>query len=197
MSAPCRNFRLIQQVPEDPTSAVHDDPAPLKNLWHRHLVTRLLGDVGAGGAACAAAGHRTVVQQRSGALVVHRFDADGEARDGQPILVADGIAPGCSAALGVDRRGQFVVAWNERTDRIRARRFDENGIALGEAFTVNSSDEGAARRNPVVAVNAAGACVILWEHGATHLRARLFGPQGQPFGPEVDLCLELRAAALA
>lgn len=181
-----------------------EDSAPLKTQWHHHLVSSLLGAAGGiGGGSRDGHGNRAEVRERLlpdeplAEVVVHRYQATGAELDPAPIVVTRRLAPAAEGnpALGLGPSGHFVVAWHETAEhRVLARRFDPRGMPLGDEFTVNTSTEQVPRLNPVVAVNAAGACVVLWEHGWTHLRARLFGPQGQPFGPEIDICLSHRPA---
>lgn len=174
-----------------------DDAAPLKTRWHHHLVSSLLSSAcDSGGGTRDLHGNRAEVQERPlpdarrTELVVRRFQPTGAEVDEAPIVVAQRlVAPaGGRAALGLGPGGHIVVAWHDASAHlILARRFDPRGVAQGEAFMANTSDERVPRDNPLVAVNAAGACVVLWEHGGMHLRARLFGPQGHAFGPEIDI----------
>jgi hypothetical protein len=70
---------------------------------------------------------------------------------------------GVSAAM--DRRGNFVVAWQHDTDGdttgIRAQRFDPSGARVGAEFQVNTYTTGY-QGTPEVAMDAGGGFLVVW-----------------------------------
>jgi hypothetical protein len=96
-------------------------------------------------------------------------------------------------SVGSDAQGNFVIAWqnNQGSDRgIYLRRYNSNGVPIGEPIKVNTSDltVGGAK----VAMNEAGDFVIAWGgYGATSdsndIYARCYTADGTPRGDEFRL----------
>lgn len=188
-----------------PLDAVRGTPP-----WHQHLVSALLrGSAGPGGSAADAQGNRVRVLQRPRLaglccdLLVQRFDRHGGERDASPILVARRLDARAQAqpTVGLGPEGHFVVAWQavaaDGRDAIRARRYAPCGAALGPAFEASTGSSAVPRVAPLVAVNAAGAFVVLWEHAWTRVHARLYASSGEALGGEIDVypVAALRGAA--
>ncbi len=70
-----------------------------------------------------------------------------------------------SIAVAMDATGNFVISWNgfDQGDinGIYARRYDNNGVAEGAEFQVNT-DIPSFQANPTVAMDATGNFVISW-----------------------------------
>ncbi|MEM9449486.1 MAG: Calx-beta domain-containing protein [Cyanobacteria bacterium P01_E01_bin.6] len=67
--------------------------------------------------------------------------------------------------VGIDGAGNFVIAWTNDVGAavsVRARRFDNLGNALGNAFLVNTETTDD-QDTPAIAMNANGEFVITWE----------------------------------
>jgi hypothetical protein len=98
-------------------------------------------------------------------------------------------------AVAMDAAAGFVVAWqgpesieNDQED-IFARRFDPNGVPIGDEFRVNSfiSDQ---QLLPGVAINNDGTFIVVWESNNTPMEGdkaicgRLYDSNGVKFGAE-------------
>jgi hypothetical protein len=100
-----------------------------------------------------------------------------------------------AAAVDVDDRGRFVVAWmsngSSGTDSsafsVHARRYDADGVALGGQFQVNSLTTGS-QSEPAVAVHGHGEIVVAWRSDVSSgtdsffasIQARRFAADGAP-----------------
>lgn len=106
------------------------------------------------------------------------------------ITVAEGLRAGAygSPTLDIGPDGHIVVIWEDSVAlNVIARCFDAQNRPCGEAFVVNTSRESVCRLNPRVKVNSAGAFVVVWEHGWTQARARIFTAAGRSGGDELPL----------
>ena len=156
----------------------------------RQMVGALLGSIELRGTtATDGAGRRSRLLEKANAhgdrfdLVIER-QADG---DTQTLTVVRGLAAGAygSPNLGVGMDGHLVVVWEVPTNlSICGQRLDPQGMPVGGVFTVNSSSDRSCRLNPGVRVNASGAFVVMWEHGWTQTRARIFDGEGVANNPE-------------
>ena len=81
--------------------------------------------------------------------------------------------------------GHLVAVWEVPANlSVCGQRLDPQGQAMGGVFTVNSSSDRSCRLNPGVRVNASGAFVVMWEHGWSQTRARIFDAEGVANNPE-------------
>ena len=120
------------------------------------------------------------------------FDATGAPR-GEPFVIADPhSADAEQPAIAIDADGNFTVAWRRTSDDYRssdiyARFYDAAGVPLGDPFRVNSVVSGF-QSFPHVETDPQGNTIIFWNSDApgnlAGIRARRFGAQGLPTGPE-------------
>lgn len=113
------------------------------------------------------------------------FDADATPL-GQEIRIDAGLYDARYPSVAMDAAGRFVVTWlqDRTTNAVMARRFDTNGVALGEPFEVNEVDFGSVTW-PAVAMSPSGDFVIVWDGdpnraGDDDVHARCFDPNGVP-----------------
>ena len=93
--------------------------------------------------------------------------------------------------VAADGLGRFIVTWEDQSKDgsgygIFARRFSNDGAALGTEFQVNANALGS-QRNPKICADAVGNFIIAWEDRATgdsDVRAQRFDAQGQRLGAE-------------
>lgn len=90
--------------------------------------------------------------------------------------------------VAMDPAGNFVVTWLRETgpDTIMARRFDPNGVPVGDLFEVSTGRITSLTR-PAVAINSRGYFVMVWDGdpngaGADDIHARFYDPAGTPRG---------------
>jgi hypothetical protein len=128
-----------------------------------------------------------------------RFAAGGEAL-GAEIAVNQVSAQNQNApSLAMDGAGNFVVAWQSLIGdnfAIRARRFNAQGVALGEEISV-STRRGESQSAPAVAMSGSGEFVVVWEaplHGDYEIRGRCFDAQGVPRAGEIAINAETRGS---
>jgi len=91
------------------------------------------------------------------------------------------VEPGTSLPfIGSSAAGDFVVAWTPTRSSgvVRARRFDADGVAAGDAFVVANSEAAAGAAS--VAMNASGAFVIAWATPRTTVVPLVFGTVTRP-----------------
>ncbi|MDP1724227.1 MAG: Ig-like domain-containing protein [Alphaproteobacteria bacterium] len=82
--------------------------------------------------------------------------------------------------IASDTNGNFVVTWRSDQDagqgfNIYARRFDQNGIALGAEFRVNNINVAGDQRFSVVAMAPDGRFAIVWQSEAGTNSSEIFG----------------------
>jgi hypothetical protein len=117
------------------------------------------------------------------------FDARGEARSDEITITPETGDNHGAAAVAMDARGNFVVAWESSIKgsyEIRARRFDADGKAQSEELAVNTASAGS-QRAPCLAMDAGGNFVVAWRTnlaGSYELRARRFSASGAAQGDE-------------
>lgn len=95
-----------------------------------------------------------------------RFDADGTSVGGEFLVNSLTLGDQQNASVAMDAIGNFVVTWTSSTGdgdgaTIFARRWNNQGMALGAEFQVNSYSTGA-QTSPSIDGNAAGDFVITW-----------------------------------
>lgn len=88
--------------------------------------------------------------------------------------------------VAMDAAGGFVVTWlqAQTMNAVMARRFDANGVPLGEPFQVNEVTF-ASITQPAVAMSPSGDFVIVWDGdpnraGDDDVHGRCFDPNGMP-----------------
>jgi hypothetical protein len=118
-----------------------------------------------------------------------RFDACGLPRSGE--IAVNGVTANNQNAPAVAASNQgFVVAWQSLVASnyvIRARRFDANGLALGDEIAVDTRPRDL-HGAPAVAMHESGSFVVVWEssvHGSFEIRARRFDANGVAQGGEI------------
>jgi hypothetical protein len=125
------------------------------------------------------------------AAVASSFVAIAQAQEvvtnlGDEQLVA---ATGDYPSIAVDAGGRGVVAWRDGAAvagpviSIRARRFA--GDTLGAPFQVGTPDIAISPNDPRVAMNAAGAFVVVWSEREVH--GQIYRADGRPRGGELLL----------
>src|SRR5688500_3580544 len=126
-------------------------------------------------AAVDANGNSVIVWQSFGndgsgdGIFGRRFDGSGAPRGAECRINSVAVNNQTLPAVATDASGDFVVAWRDLarsgdTDLggIYARRFDADGVALGDDFLVNTTTAGD-QTNPVVAMGPGGETVIAWD----------------------------------
>jgi hypothetical protein len=112
------------------------------------------------------------------------FDANGD-DVGQEFLVNDILENNQEFPAVGAWPGGYVVAWESFPDGegrgIFARRFDSNGVPLGDQFLVNTIQDRD-QRFPSVSVFEGGEFVIAWEDDDLGTYAREFDADGIPLG---------------
>jgi hypothetical protein len=91
-------------------------------------------------------------------------------------------------AVAIDSDGDFVIVWQSEgsagsdnsLNSIQARRFDSSGVALGSQFQVNSYTNNQ-QRNPVVAMDADGDFLIVWQSYGANGDSSGYSIQGQRY----------------
>ena len=96
--------------------------------------------------------------------------------------------------VAMDADGNFVVSWTasnigDTANDVIARRFDNDGNALGDSFGVNSQTSGN-QDSSAIAMNAAGQFVITWEGNRQDgdrngIFAQVYDAAGNPVGNEI------------
>lgn len=141
------------------------------------------GRSGASSPAIAGTASGFIVAFAAGGDVFYqRFSDAGAATDASALPVADPGGGRDGPAIGAANDGSFLVAWAEANGdgagrAVRARVFAASGIAVGPAFTVNTTTAGDQTRPAVGASDAA--FVVAFESGGT-VRARAFATNGDP-----------------
>jgi hypothetical protein len=124
-------------------------------------------------------------------IFARRFDRTGVALGGEVRVnqISDGQQTRVEIAMAPD--GRALVVWEDDQDgdgyyQIVARRLDAGGVAAGNQFTINEVSAGQ-HRKPVVATNASGTFVVVWEDdqdpkGHREILGRLVDARGAPSG---------------
>ncbi|MFH0947277.1 MAG: hypothetical protein V2A76_18975 [Planctomycetota bacterium] len=123
------------------------------------------------------------------------FTRYGTAVTGEILINEPSTFTQIDPSVSCDRAGNFVVAFVDASGatgdprEVLARRFDQNGVALGGQFLVNSISTGM-QRDPIVAVNSNGEFVVVFqdESGTDGdgwgVFARLFDASGTALGAQ-------------
>ncbi len=136
--------------------------------------------------------------QSNWSVQAQRYDANSAAIGSQ--FQVNTFTPSVqrSPAVGSDAQGNFVVAWESLTDgstySVQGQRFDLNGLQLGGQFQVNTYTTSF-QRYPVVAADAQGAFVIVWDSFGSSgpdasgwsVQMQRYEPTGMPLGGEVQV----------
>lgn len=130
------------------------------------------------------------------------FRANGEARfpdhavgaqvrnDAEPngdkwLSAGNGNGEQRNAAVAMDRKGRFVVTWEDDSDGdgsfdIAAQGFLVNGVPQYARILVNEPDTAGAHQRPTIAMTPHGDYVVGWDNeGASRLLARGFDAEGK------------------
>ncbi|MEM9219285.1 MAG: Calx-beta domain-containing protein [Cyanobacteria bacterium P01_F01_bin.150] len=170
--------------------------------------TTSAGDQGSPSIAVDAQGNYVVVWQDTGAsdtpltsllgrqgnIFAQRYDRFGNVIGEEiEVAVGDGLSE-LDPAVAMDADGNFVVSWTASNiggtaNDVIARRFDNDGDALGDSFVVNSQTSGN-QDSSAIAMNAAGQFVITWEGGGQDgdrngIFAQVYEAAGNPVGDEI------------
>ena len=122
------------------------------------------------------------------------FSPDGGHLGGD---IAQAFQMGEQADVAVLDGGGYVTVWThdpwaEWGTRVRARLFDANGVAVGDAFELGSPNAGSA---PAVAATADGGFVVAWvegSEGGSDILAMRFDGDGVPVGEAWPVSTETR-----
>lgn len=126
------------------------------------------------------------------------FLPDGTPLTGEILLNQPSTFTQIQPDVASDGAGNFVATYVDASGKygeprqILARRFDANGVPLGNEFLVNTVSAGM-QRYPSVACGAAGDFVIAWHDESGNdgsgfgVFARAFHPNGTPKGPQFTL----------
>ena len=133
-----------------------------------------------------ASGRFVVVWSDNGTSIWgRRFEADGTPLGGNFQINTTTPTNTSNPHVASDPSGNFVAAWRWESatdEEVKARRFDSNGVALGDEFPVNVFTTGEQRLGGV-AMSPAG-FVVSWGGAgsgtANGIFARLFDPAGDP-----------------
>jgi hypothetical protein len=132
-----------------------------------------------------------------------RYDATGNPL-GEEQRIVDEVKAGSEPAVATDGSGGFVIVWHgvqsvtSGTPVVKARRFDGDGVPLGDAFQVNTYAPPVGPLtdpHPAVVASPAGGFVVVWEaegspgddNDARSIQARLFDAGGVPAGPQFQV----------
>jgi hypothetical protein len=125
----------------------------------------------------------------SRAIYARRFDVSGAARG--PVIRVDDYPTRAMVQpmLAMDAAGSLIVAWNNgTTEKIRARRFDREGLPMGSSFVVNA-DRPDLVYGVSLAMDGVGNSVIAWEADTSlflprteSIMMRRFDASGAPRG---------------
>ena len=91
-------------------------------------------------------------------------------------------------SINIDEAGNFIVAWRDNRNEvfdIFCKRFDSNGIALGNSFQVNGVYAEVYRYCPCLSMSQDGNFIISWTeefNGYGNVMAQQFLSDGEPFG---------------
>lgn len=114
--------------------------------------------------------HESGILLESTDLLFRRYEASGEPRDLNPVLVDENATDDeQDPRIGIAPTGNFVITWEVRTEttfNVMYRLFNDNGTPLTPATLVHDEDE-AFHHNPDVAVFPNGEFIITWQHEVT------------------------------
>lgn len=136
-----------------------------------------------------------VADGRGGGVYARCFYADGTPVGGEfKVDVSEIGVDNWTPAVAVGPSGDFVVAWVAARDGdcdVVARRFDPQGLALTDEFTVNAPSLDSAQSMPSIAMNSTGDFVVAWTSrygdcyvGQSYVAGRVYRPDGTPRGDE-------------
>jgi hypothetical protein len=127
-------------------------------------------------------------------IVGRAFDGAGNPQSGELAINLPATGAHSHPRIASDPSGNFVVAWEGLTaggGGVLTRRFNAAGTALSGQLMVDSSPTGAAH-DPVVAANAVGDFVVVWDAlgqdgNAAAVLAQAFDNRSQPLGGKLQL----------
>lgn len=101
---------------------------------------------------------------------------------------------GGSQSVATDISGNFVITWYDDSEGggnydVYARRFNAQGVPQSNKFKVNDHNIPALSAYPDVAMNAAGAFVIVWKdkRDTWDIYAQRYSSSGVPLGPNIKV----------
>lgn len=122
-----------------------------------------------------------------------RFASDGQPLGNDFQVNLDTSSTQFEAAVAVVPGDGFNVVWRNLSV-VQGRRFAANGLGLGGELQVSTSSSGNFRASPVIASDASGRFVVVWESEPTEedpsgssVRGRRFAADGSPQGGEFQL----------
>ena len=134
-------------------------------------------------------GSENMPEEGKTAICGRIFESNG-VQLGDEVLVNEESAVCRYPVVGADANGHFAVAWlDDRShNTILARLFDPDGLAKTDTFEVSTIPVSSVTR-PSIAMNAEGYFVVAWDGdpdlaGLDDVHARLFDPNGEPFGEQ-------------
>lgn len=148
--------------------------------------------IGAEAIASSPDGYWVKVASGSGRVVAELFDDRGASRGAMFDVgyINDWVGAAPRVAMAPDH--SFAVTWTDTSGTYRyvyARRFDSNGVALGNAFRVNTSNGPHVRSNAALAIDSSGNFVIVWQSAGksdptSAIVARRYNSAGAALGGE-------------
>ena len=130
-------------------------------------------------------------------IFARRYGSDGVALGDDFVVNTTGLSDytQASPALSVAEDGSFIVSWQGKnpangTLDIFARRFDNDGVALGDDFVVNTTGVNAYQQlNPDLSMAGDGSFIVTWSgqnpaNGTTDIFARRFDEDGVAIGAD-------------
>lgn len=122
----------------------------------------------------------------SGGVFGRKYDSSGNPVGDEFLVNSSTSGLQNNPAVAIDSGGRFVVVWEGVGvgDDIYAQRFDENGVAQGPEFIVNTTTTGN-QEMPTVALDAAGNFMVAWEASDADLKgifAQRFDSSGNMIG---------------
>jgi len=133
----------------------------------------------------------------SNSIIARLYSAEGTAKT-EPFEVSTiKFSSITRPSISMNMPGHFVVAWDgdpnlAGLDDIHARRYNFDGMPIGEQFIVNTTIEGP-QQNPQVAMNNRGRFVIVWDSkidpdiNERDIFAQRYYNSGRPIGGEFQV----------
>ncbi len=134
-------------------------------------------------------------------IYAQRYAADGTAAASE--FQVNSLSSGAqqNPTVAMNGNGDFVIAWEDALGDgngfgIMARAYLADGMALGDAFVVNSSVMGD-QSNPTVAMASNGAFMISWLDADGAVRMQRFAASGSTVGSEATVAAAAPVSAKA
>jgi len=131
------------------------------------------------------------------------FDPQGTAIGDEFRVDNPATANPAAPDVAMDPQGNFIVVWHGNSpgdEDIFARRFDANGLAIGEQFCVNNPTPYS-QIYAKIAISNAGGFVIVWESErliedssiGRGIKSRIYDDQAQPCGDVIEVNLSFNS----